>query len=1052
MATMPDTSFLLGREVERLVNAPYAPSLQELYSLTQQAPSAVVTWASQKPCQVAALVDVLVDGLSRSRSALPLLASFARAQEFRDNLLRRYPHLLDEFLQRTIEGNEADCLPLCLSLFSSPLPCSIIPPANLAVFVMQMIERMRANPCVETVRPLYSISSCLQATGILFELPQEVMSCFQTELTNTLRNLEDHMGNMLCLATFVRLVSSQNDSAETKDGINMPTWLQTIRHFFGPKRGLKTLDLVVLRVILACSSSCGSLTTEDSAESIRLAINICCSVDRAQRTCWIEGNSIKLAKLLEKVTRDGIDRGVQMLGISFLVSLVPDAKLPPNLTRLAMEWLATEDASAVLEVLPSQIIPPLVKAHVACSGQTALDKLLPYIISSLSTNTTHIASLAKLQISKLVLQGLRSSNLQPAGTVSEQYCNAINDLVKSFPRQQTSRSKCDGALICYSSALRLENDLLCDLLAFWAEATLPQSTNGPSCSSGTAMLISFLNRSKQLLPESKCVTSQAKPLESRSAISTFKIRGIADVPRNDWRNDMRDVMMANSRMLNDNIMQKVEDICYDLEQRCGSIEAPLKVAEAERTKYYLEAEQLKKQNSGLQTQLQQATSRIAELQEEMSRLAAHASSATGRVDELSASLAQARQELQELQRTSHDTLSVERESFRTRELDLIASLTERDERLDELREEVKFQTATNKELRTNLATASKVKDSLVEEITAVNTEVSTLQTKLEDSKVSLRQKDERIEQLMTEKGSADELAKDLQNKLHEELSKGESLGAALQETTKTFKVEFEEIQRQLEAQSIKMAGEAVERKSEIMSLQRVIHEIKSDAAKELQTKDKRIQHLERKVQHLREERAAKAREFSEAQQHISRLMGVMGFKPPGPSGDRVSSKQRSRPLSEQPQPTTVQTQTDSGAATFESREDDSLTTSIESITPRPSSYTPKRCRNHAFPSAQLSPHRSQESSKKSRESISQSSCKRIQERKPLGEADQNSQNPQGTAILTCSHRESIQDSQFVRPPDQNHLDDIDLDLDFEFSKDFVFTSTSMSELNGHART
>ncbi|KAL4971769.1 hypothetical protein BDW66DRAFT_164741 [Aspergillus desertorum] len=1052
MVTMPDTSFLLGHEVERLVNAPYAPSLQILHSLTQQAPLAVVIWGSQKPCQVAALVDVLVDGLSRSRFALPLLTSFARAQEFRDDLLQRYPYLLDQFLQQTIEGNEAGCLPLCLALLSSPLPCSIIPPANLAVFVMRMIEKLRANPCVETIRPLYSISNCLQATGILFELPQEVMPCFQAELTNTLRNMEDHMGNLLCLATFARLVPSQNCSAGAKDGVNAPTWLQTIRHFFGPKRGLKTLDLVVLRVILACSSSRGNLTAEASAESIRLAISICDSVDRAQRTCWIEGNSIKIAKLLEKVTRDGIDRGVQMLGVSFLVSLVPAEQLPPNLTKFSMEWLAAEDASAVLEVLPPQIIPRLVKAHVACSRQKALGNMLQYVISSLSTNITDMASLAKLQISKLVLQGLRSSNLQPAGTVPEQYCNAVNDLVKSFPRQLPSGSRCDGAPVCYSSALRLENDLLCDLLTFWAAATLLRSTKEASCSSGTATLLSFLNRSMLLLPEPKCAALQAKPLESRSAISTLRIRGIADAPRNDWRNGIRDVMTASSSLLNDNIMQKVEDICYDLEQRCGSIEAPLKVAEEERTKYYLEAEQLKEKNSGLQTQLQQATSKIAELQEEMSRLAGHASSATGRVDELSASLAQARHELEELQRTSCDTLSIERESFRTRELDLIASLTERDERLDELQEEIKCQVVANEELRTNLAAVSKAKKSLVEEIAAVKKDVSILQTKLEENKISLTRKDERIEQLMSDKGSADELAKDLQNRLHEELSKGESLGAALKEATERFEVDLAELQRQLEAQGSKMADEAVKRKSEITSLRRVIHETKLNAAKELQTKEKQIQHLERKLQHLQEERAAKAREFSVAQQHISRLMGVMGFKPSGPSDLRVSSKHCSRPSSEQPQPTPVQTQTESGAATFESREADPLPTLIEFSTPRPSSCSPKRSRNHAFPSAQPSPPRSHESTKKSRESRSRSSRKRSQERKPLREADLNSQNSQGTEIFRSSRRESFQDSQFNGPLGQNHLDDIDLDLDLEFSKDFGFTSTSMFELDGHART
>jgi DNA repair exonuclease SbcCD ATPase subunit len=337
--------------------------------------------------------------------------------------------------------------------------------------------------------------------------------------------------------------------------------------------------------------------------------------------------------------------------------------------------------------------------------------------------------------------------------------------MKGFPRQQPFASKCDGAIICYSSALRLENDLLCDLLAFWAEATLPQNTEEPSFSPGTAMLINILSRSKLLLPELKCATSQIKPLETRSANPTLEIREAADTPRNNWRNNMRDVMMANTKMLNDSIMQKVEDICYDLEQRCGNIEGPLKVAEEERTKYYLEAEQLKEQNRRLQDQLQQATSTNAELREEMSRLAGHAGSATDRVNELSTSLAQARHELEELQRTSQDALSIQRELFKTRELDLVASLTEREERLDELQEEIKCQTVASGELRVNLAEASKVRESLIGEIAAFKAEVSSLQTKIEENKVSLTQKDERIKQLVVEKGRADELAKDLQNKV-----------------------------------------------------------------------------------------------------------------------------------------------------------------------------------------------------------------------------------------------------------------------------------------------
>ncbi|KAL4805532.1 hypothetical protein BDV18DRAFT_141187 [Aspergillus unguis] len=1050
---MAETLALLNNEVERLVNAPYAPSLQDIYSLTQQAPStAVACWVAQKPCQIGPLVDVLVDSLSRSRFALPLLTSFAQAQEFRDGLLTRHPYLLDQFLQQCTGENSTHCLPTCLSLLSSPLPCGIIPPASLAPFVMQMIEGMKVKPCVETVRPLYLISSCLQATGVLYELPEEVMSSFQIELTKTLRNLNDHMGNLLCLATFARLVSFQCGNDPTDKGLETPTWLQSIKHFFGEKRGLKTLDLVVLRVILACSSNYGNLTAEESAESIRLAISICESVDKPQRKCWIEGNSVKLAKLHEKINREGIDYRVKMLGISFLFFLTPAATLPSEMSSQLLEWLVSGNASEILGVLPAQVVPRLVVVLTANTEQSASVELLQYAISSLSADTTGNMDPARVQVSKLVLQGLRDSHLNHKAAMFEPYGQTIHSLVGKLP-EKPSEIKCDGAVLCHASVMKLKNNLLSDLLAFWIEATLPRDMETGSFSPIATTLINVLTRSTTFSPEAGCISSRAKPLDLRTGLITIRTHEMTDVSRSDWRTDMKSALISSSQTLNDGIMRKVDNICYDLEQRCGSIEAPLRAAEKERTEYYLEAEQMKAHNQALGNQLQEASSTIMTLQQEMSRLAGHADSATGRVDELSATLAQVRDELEELRRTSQDTLSNERESARSRELDIIASLTEKDERLDELQEEIKCQGEANEELKENLASALKDKESFLEETAAMKNDIMTLTSELEQSRETLTQKDERILQLSSEKDGAEESAKELQNKLREEIGEAESLRNALEETTERFRVELEELRRESELQSSRMAAEATERNSEIISLQRAIHEAKSDATKDLQAKERRIQHLERKVQHLRDERAAKAREFSEAQQHISRLMGVMGFKPPASSDDRVSNKQRSRPSTTQSPATLAQTetQTESGDGIFQSGEED-LATSMEVTTPRPAGRSPKRSRHSAFPSAQPSPARSHESNKKSRDSVPRGSSKKHQERRPLGETDHNSQpNSQRRELMSCDRRGSFQDSQFNRQTDQNRLNDIDLDLSLEFSKDFVFTSTSMSELNGHAQ-
>lgn len=198
-------------------------------------------------------------------------------------------------------------------MLSTPLPPSFVVPACLASFISHLIGSIGNKPCAETVLPLYQLMTGLRThPRVLLEVPSEIMSNLQVELTKTLRNLDDHTGNLLCLATFAQIASSKLAQMNSNKE-QFPSWLQNVKYFFGPKRGLKTLDLVVLRVILACSASCNNLTAEQARESVRLAIEICDVLEPGQRASWIAANSIKIAKLCEKVTRSGIDRGVQIL-------------------------------------------------------------------------------------------------------------------------------------------------------------------------------------------------------------------------------------------------------------------------------------------------------------------------------------------------------------------------------------------------------------------------------------------------------------------------------------------------------------------------------------------------------------------------------------------------------------------------------------------------------------------------------------------------------------------------------------------------------------------
>ncbi|RAK96539.1 uncharacterized protein BO80DRAFT_391490 [Aspergillus ibericus CBS 121593] len=1028
-------SVRLGREVERLVTAPYAPSLQDLQGLIQTTTlDSVRLWAFQRPCQISALVDVLVDGLSRSRFALPLLRTFVLIPAVRDALLERYPCLLDQFLQSAIEDDQSEYPSTCTAILSSPLPPDFIIPARLASLMEKLVHTMGDNPCAETITPLNQIANGIRnSPGILLEIPSETMSSLQVELTKTLRNLSDHMGNLLCLATFARMASLQDLDAGKGCVRFVPSWLQSVNHFFGPKRGLKTLDLVFLRVILACSDSCSDLTVDQAAESICLAIEICDRVEQGQRECWITANSSKIAKLREKVTRSGIDRSVQLLGATFLASLLPNTALSPEIAQVALEGLLSEDSRFVLQVLPLNYVPRLVGASVSCLGQPAICSLLEYIISTLNKELSMSSpSLSHVQVAKSLVEGLHCTALESCPPILaeplDQCKQVIWQVMENFPRQPSS-SPCNSSHTCTALRSQMENELIYDFSSFYVHASLLRDmTQNSSTEISTVQM--FMARYKQLLLVPKCPFAEIEPARPTKTLPPLDVRegspGLGSRP--DWRSAITETLMLNARRSNDNLLHKIGEVCYDLEQRCDSIEAPLRAVEQERNAAILEAQQAKEQNSTLESQLQQASDTIAGLRLEISRLETHAEAASIRAEELSATLDAARRDLENQKRESQDTVVNEREKARSRELDLVASITKRDDQLEALQEEITDQKTENMAIRNALDKISKEKSSLLEQTASLNQDVVGLEEKLERCQMLLARKDEDMQKILSDKDDKEREVEALRTKLDEEALKSNGLASALEKAEKDLQQErqsIEDYEARLSAATAKYANQT----EEISSLQMAMQTAASDTAKELQTKEARIHHLEKKVQQLRNERAAKAREFSEAQQHIGRLMNVMGFRAEPDSSRPPNRHARTRPC----QTATMQ-QTQSAEDEFQTQPEEQVRDSFGTNLSPPSSRSPKRSREKAFPGAD-----SKMTDKRSRDSTPRP------QRTPLEDADQNSQpcSQRSTASQRSEGGASTKD-RARGSLDENQLHQIDLDMDLEFSKDFLFPSTSLS--------
>ncbi len=212
-------------------------------------------------------------------------------------------------------------------------------PAILPRFLSTLLNKAVREPTASNIRSIYGVVSGPKFDLLRMMTPDLLME-LQEQLLKILLALEaaDHSANLLCLAILAKLASAESQNLATP---GRPLWSETnippqacpsnrpasvavatcsaAKHFFTAKRGSKTLDLVVLKVILACSRSC-SLPSSEIIESLKISEEIVDAVGKEEKRIWMTKNGTKSRKLHEKVLRPDIDIGVRCAVGPFLQS------------------------------------------------------------------------------------------------------------------------------------------------------------------------------------------------------------------------------------------------------------------------------------------------------------------------------------------------------------------------------------------------------------------------------------------------------------------------------------------------------------------------------------------------------------------------------------------------------------------------------------------------------------------------------------------------------------------------------------------------------------
>lgn len=373
--------------------------------------------------------------------------------------------------------------------------------------------------------------------------------------------------------------------------------------------------------------------------------------------------------------------------------------------------------------------------------------------------------MATLHLAHLVLAGVQEVHadilLSSLNNSMLPLREVLGEVVEYFPRQ-SSESQCSGRAWCASELSTKQNKLFLSLLRLY---------NRASAQNGSDIIMkSFMGRVEQSMPSLNCAFSTTTPKAFRGSLALRDRHDFSSTQINrNWRSGVTELFMQNAQTSHDSMMSKIEDTCFDLERRCHDVEGPLRAVEEERDSYARENEQLRRQNEELneqlkaentetQTKLRNSHDSFVELNNEKTRLEQLLQSQCTYTDELTMSLESAREELQQQQRSSEKALLVEKEKARSKELEMMATLTGKDDQLEDLQEEMCSLQMKNEQARQSLDQISSEKATLSELSSSLEQELASATEALKQTRLYADEKEDELSRLLAQE---EELRKQL---------------------------------------------------------------------------------------------------------------------------------------------------------------------------------------------------------------------------------------------------------------------------------------------------
>ncbi|KAL8673584.1 MAG: hypothetical protein Q9168_001982 [Polycauliona sp. 1 TL-2023] len=528
-------------------------------------------------------------------------------------------------------------------------------PASISPFLAKLLRKASQSPSADTIRPVYRVLSG-SGPDLLDALPSDVVVRMQDQCKDMLQKLkfEDNYANLFCLAVLA-IISAEDIPSPARDqgesSSPAPTTATTrnvelaarrceARQYLIGKRALKTLDLVVLKMISACSQS-STLTGPAIVESLQLSQVILEAIDETDRAIWMGKSPTKISKLIEKV--------------------MSSTHSPEILSLLLL------DESSIRECLLS--ILQAIGDNTVGNDHFRETEAALVLVESLVVSITS-SDLLRRKILYLISTNALADPLSRSLTLDK---NAFSNRGSDPHKDRCPYSHAESQI-----SLRRKFCMMLLKTSFYSQHD--NLSLDPSTASAMLDTLAVAERTHPACRRPADVADSRPP----TLVSLFEAGSTpcTSTQSDLWRHRIKNELVQNAEYQYQGVVRTMEDICQDLERRCNEVEAPLRDEQAKSASLYAELEKSKMQIAKLTSHTHEQSLILEGIEGEKSELLARMADMEQEQNEHSSRTEDLRQELDNAIQQHQDADRTHLEEMRELELIQAAVIADKDEMLE----------------------------------------------------------------------------------------------------------------------------------------------------------------------------------------------------------------------------------------------------------------------------------------------------------------------------------------------------------------------------------